>query len=154
MAFADTSTLALSNRFVVELDEGRINLGSWAQCQGLEVTWKMADYRAGDAGNDRWFYPGFTEYPNIKLTRAACQDSPKVQGWLSENSFGNKPGTQTGAIILYDPNNKEVIRWNLKSVSPVKWAIGGFEAGTSKVALETLELTHNGFLNDGNKPAK
>ncbi|MFF3159108.1 phage tail protein [Streptomyces sp. NPDC057910] len=153
MPFSDTSTLALANRFEFSIDEGRMNLGSWAQCQGLEVTWKMADYRAGDAGNDRWFFPGFTEYPAIKLTRAACQDSPKVQEWLSENSFTSKPGTGTGTITLFDPNNKEVIRWDLKAVLPVKWSIVGFEAGTSKVALETLELQHNGFLNDGNKPA-
>lgn len=149
MRLTDTSTLALSNRFVVHLDEGAIDLGSWHQCQGLEVTWKMADYRAGDGGNDRWFFPGFTEYPAIKLTRAACKDSVKVQKWLSTNSFGSAGGTHTGAIILMDPNNTEVIRWNLESVLPMKWAIGGFEAGTSKVALETLEFQHNGFLNDG-----
>ncbi|MFE5539464.1 MULTISPECIES: phage tail protein [Streptomyces] len=151
MPFSDTSSLALANRFVVQIDEGRVNLGSWAQCQGLEVTWKVADYRAGDGGNDRWFFPGFTEYPAIKLTRAACSDSTKVQAWLSENSFGSKPGTGTGTIILMDPNDKEVLRWDLKSVLPMKWSIVGFEAGTSKVALETLELQHNGFLNDGVK---
>lgn len=152
MPFSDTSTLALANRFVVVLDEGRVDLGSWHQVQGLEVTWKVAEYRAGDGGNDRWFFPGFTEYPALKLTRAACQDSTKVQAWLSENSFDSKPGSATGAITLMDPTNKPVISWTLQSVIPMKWSIVGFEAGTSKVALETLELQHNGFLNDGNKP--
>ncbi|MFB7056447.1 phage tail protein [Streptomyces vinaceus] len=151
MSFSENTKLALANRFQVELDGGRVLLGSWAQVQGLEVTWKVADYRAGDSGNDRWFFPGFTEYPALKLTRAACTDSVRVKSWLSENSFGSQ--ATTGTIKLLDPNNQEVIRWDLKSIVPMKWSIVGFEAGTSKVALETLELQHNGFLDDGNRPS-
>lgn len=150
MSFSDSSTLALANRFQVVLDDGKMDLGSWHQVQGLEVTWKLAEYRAGDGGNDRWFFPGFTEYPALKLTRAACDDSTKVQSWLSSNSFSSKPST--GAVTLMDPSNKPVISWSFRAIVPMKWSIVGFEAGTSKVALETLELQHNGFLNDGNKP--
>ncbi|MFJ7209242.1 phage tail protein [Streptomyces sp. NPDC098789] len=150
MPFSDNTTLALANRFQVVLDDGNVDLGSWHQCQGLEVNWKMADYRSGDGGNDRWYYPGFTEYPPLKLTRAACSDSPKVQAWLSKASFSRQPNT--GAVTLLDPSNKPVISWDFKSIVPMKWSIVGFEAGTSKVALETLELMHNGFLSDENKP--
>ncbi|MFJ3977815.1 phage tail protein [Streptomyces sp. NPDC090021] len=146
MALKSDATLALANRFSVKVDEGKIDLGSWSQVQGLDVQWKMADYRAGDAGNDRWYFPGFTEYTPVKLTRAACSDSPAVQEWLSSNSFASKP--TSGSITLMDPSGKPVISWTLRQILPTKWSIAGLEAGQSKVALETLELMHMGFLND------
>ncbi|WP_405497598.1 phage tail protein [Streptomyces sp. NBC_00096] len=146
MPLSDDSTLALANRFSVEVHNGEYNLGSWAQVQGLDVQWKMADYRAGDAGNDRWYFPGFTEYTPLKLTRAACKDSTTVQKWLSSNSF--KSQGHTGVITLMDPHNQPVISWSMRRIIPVKWSIASFEAGQSKVALETLELQHLGFLED------
>ncbi|MFK0238351.1 phage tail protein [Streptomyces vinaceus] len=149
MGLNDNSTLALANRFSVVVDAGEYDLGSWAQVQGLDVQWKMCEYRAGDAGNDRWFFPGFTEYTPIKLTRAACADSTKVQKWLSGNSFASKP--HSGSISLMDPSNSPVVTWEMRRIIPVKWSISSFEAGQSKVALETLELQHLGFLNDGSQ---
>ncbi|MFE9566808.1 phage tail protein [Streptomyces sp. NPDC006487] len=149
MPLNDNSTLALANRFSVTVDGGAYDLGSWAQVQGLDVQWKMADYRAGDAGNDRWYFPGFTEYTPLKLTRAACSDSELVKKWLSENSFASKG--YPGEIILMGPDNVKVISWNMRRIIPVKWSITSFEAGQSKVALETLELQHLGFLDDDKK---
>ncbi|MFJ9605790.1 phage tail protein [Kitasatospora sp. NPDC101176] len=146
MTMSNSASLALANRFQVVVDDGAYDLGAWAQVQGLDVQWKVCDYRAGDAGNQRWFFPGFTEYSTIKLTRAACQDSVQVQKWLSSNSF--KSMKHTGSIVLMDPANVKVISWELRDIMPGKWSIASFEAGASKVALETLELQHLGFLND------
>ncbi|MFK0223814.1 phage tail protein [Streptomyces vinaceus] len=150
MPINENTSLALANRFQVVIDAGEYNLGSWSQVQGLDVQWKLCDYRAGDSGNSRWFFPGFTEYSPIKLTRAACEDSVKVQQWLSSNSFAQKRNI-TGTIVLMDPANKPVISWEIHDPMPIKWSIASFEAGASKIALETLDLQHLGFLNDGIK---
>jgi hypothetical protein len=40
------------------------------------------------------------------------------------------------------------VEWDLKNVMPVRWSITGFDAGASRVATETLELAHLGFLAD------
>ncbi|WP_035791596.1 phage tail protein [Kitasatospora mediocidica] len=148
MPLSDSSTLALANRFAVKVDGNKsYDLGSWSKVDGLDVQWKMCDYRAGDAGNNRWYFPGFTEYSTIKLVRAVCDDSKKVKAWLDSNSFKTAP--YMGSISLMDPANKEVMKWELRQIVPSKWSIsGGFEAGASKVALEMLELTHLGFLED------
>ncbi|MBV7696571.1 phage tail protein [Streptomyces sp. TRM70350] len=149
MSFTDNTTLALANRFQVVIDEGTYNLGSWAQVDGLDVQWKLCEYRAGDAGNDRWYFPGYTEYSTLKLTRAACEDSSIVQGWLASTSFQSKP--HSGSITLLGPSNQPLITWEMRRIVPMKWSISGFEASTSKVALEKLELAHLGFLDDGSK---
>jgi phage tail-like protein len=143
---SDGSKLGLANRFEVIVD-GKVPLGSWAKAEGLDVTWDVCDYRAGDQGNERYYYPGNTKYTPIRLTRAASkEDTPKVKAWLAENSFKYAPIMAT--IILKDSANEEVNKWDLRRVMPTKWSITSFDAHASAVATETLELMHNGFLDD------
>jgi len=70
MGLTDQSKVGVANRFTVKANPGDWDLGSWAKAEGLDVTWEMPDYRAGDAGNARWFFPANTKYSAVKLTRA------------------------------------------------------------------------------------
>jgi phage tail-like protein len=146
MPLNDQTKLGLANRFTVTIDFATYNLGSWSQADGLDVKWDVAEYRAGDQGNARWYFPGNSQYTTIRLTRAACEDSKKVKKWLSDTSFQWKP--YSGKIVLHDSAGSPVMDWELQHVMPVKWSISGFDAGASKVATETLELAHLGFLED------
>ncbi len=146
MPLSDQTKIGLANRFKVVIDNGAYDLGSWAKVEGLDVSWDHAEYRAGDAGNNRWYFPGNTKYSDLKLTRAACEDTAKVKDWLTKTSF--KHEMQEGLISLFDSNGEKVAEWNMKSVLPKHWKIDGFDAGSSKVAQETLELAHLGFLDD------
>jgi phage tail-like protein len=150
MALGDTTMVGMANRFVVVLDGNQTyNLGSWTKVEGLDVTWDVADYRAGDFGNHRWYFPANTKYTNIRLSRAACKDSDTVRKWLKETSFQAK--LFDGKIDLCGPDGKPVTTWDLVGVMPAHWSIEGFNAGGSQVSLETLELTHHGFLHDEQK---
>jgi phage tail-like protein len=149
MAMSSDIQLGLANRFVVTVDGGP-SLGSWAQATGLEVSWDYAEYRSGEDWNHRWFFPGMTKYPTVKLTRSAdATDTPLVKKWLDDTSKAFKPATLT--IELRDAHNKEVFKWTCKNAVPLKWSVAGFDATSAKVALETLELTHLGFLDDEQK---
>lgn len=146
MPLGDATMLGMANRFTVEISNGQYNLGSWAQVDGLDVKWDMAEYRAGDAGNDRWYFPANTHYSVVKLTRAASAESKAVRAWLDSTSFKWEP--QTATVSLHDSAGAKVVDWELKNVMPVRWSITGFDAGASRVATETLELNHRGFLAD------
>jgi phage tail-like protein len=148
MPLNDQSVIGLANRFTVKVTPGDHDLGSWTKAEGLDVTWDVADYRAGDGGNQRWFFPGNTKYSHVRLSRAAAQgDSEKVKDWLSKTSFHNQSGQEV-QITLHDSSTKKVLDWHLKNAMPAKWSIANFEAGGSNVAIETLELVHEGFLDD------
>jgi phage tail-like protein len=135
--------LGMSMRF--KLTISTYDLASWTKISGLEVSWDLVEYRAGDNDNDRWMSIGLAKYPNVKCERAANKaDSENVMKWLNSNSFKAKP--QTATIELQDAGLKPVMTWNLRNVMPVKWNITPFDAAGNKVAIETLELAHNGFL--------
>ncbi|GAB1688900.1 phage tail protein [Krasilnikovia sp. M28-CT-15] len=149
MALTDTTMLGMANRFKVKIDNGQYDLGSWSQVDGLDVKWDLAEYRAGDGGNQRWYFPANTHYSVVKLTRAASKESQLVRKWLDSTSFKWEP--QTGMVTLLDSMGEEITGWDLKHVMPLRWSVSGFEAGASKVATETLELHHMGFLLDEKK---
>ncbi|MGE3619598.1 MAG: phage tail protein [Acidimicrobiia bacterium] len=148
MPYAEDAPLVLSNRFKVVLTgEDRVDLGSWSKVDGLEVSWDIVEYRAGDGGNAYWYYPGNTKYSTVKLTRGVCADTNKVRAFLSDSSFKHKKFT--GSVEVYDAKAETAVAtWELKNVLPSRWSITGFDASASKVATETLELIHLGFLDD------
>ena len=49
------------------------------------------------------------------------------------------------SIVLYDSEQQEVKRWNVREAYPVKWIGASFNATTPAVAIESLELAHHGF---------
>jgi len=145
---ASDQPLALSNRFWVKADApSSIDLGSWAKVDGLDVTFDVVEYRAGDSWNERWYSPGMTKYSTVKLTRTVAKgDSAEVQKWLNITARSHKPGLVN--IELRDASDTAVAEWTLRSAMPTKWSVTSFDASTSKVATETLEIVHQGFLDD------
>ena len=145
---ASDQPLALANRFHVKADApNSVDLGSWAKVEGLDVTFDVVEYRAGDSWNERWYSPGSTKYSTVKLTRTVTKDdTAKVKKWLSDTALHHQPGLVN--IELRDAADAKVTDWVLRSAMPSKWSVTGFDAGTSKVATETLEIVHQGFLDD------
>lgn len=150
MPLTDSSSIGLSNRFVVSMSgKSEYDLGSWSKAEGLDVAWDIAEYRMGDGGNDRLYFPGNTKYTNIKLIRGVSEETEKVKQWLTKNSFSME--VFTGSITLFTTNAKKVTDWTLRDVLPSRWSISTFDAGASQVSMETLELVHRGFLEDETK---
>jgi phage tail-like protein len=137
--------LGMAHRFMVTVPG--YTLGNWSKASGLKVNWQPVEHRPGDVVNGVWFYPGTAKYETIKLVRAADPKNSKATwNWLKTVSSTHVP--QSGSITLYDPHNIPVFSWELDSIFPLSWGIEQFDASASKVALETLELQHTGFLID------
>jgi phage tail-like protein len=148
-ALNDTTNIGLANRFAVTVDPGSYNLGSFQKAEGLDVTWDMPDYRAGDGGNQRWYFPANTKYTSVKLVRAVSDDSLAVRDWLNSNSFTFGKARCLVTIDLYDSTlTKKMLTWVLRNAQPKKWSVNNMDAGASQVSLETLEFEHEGFLDD------
>jgi phage tail-like protein len=150
MAVNDQTLIGLANRFsVTVVEQSQYDLGTWQKAEGLDVSWDVPDYRAGDTGNQRWFFPANTKYKTVKLVRAANQtDSPKVKEWLTANSFTYTKSRGIIVITLFDSTATKIMDWELKNALPRSWAINSMDAGASSVSIETLEIDHEGFLED------
>ncbi|GGS37571.1 MULTISPECIES: phage tail protein [Actinokineospora] len=148
MPLSDSSKIGMANRFVVRMSGKKVyDLGSWTKADGLDVAFDVAEYRAGDQGNNRFYFPGNTKYTNVKLSRAVSDETKQVREWLDKNQFNCE--VFDGVIELYTALHADpVTTWDLREVMPARWAISSFDAGASQISVETLELVHSGFLPD------
>ncbi len=122
-------------------------LGEFTSCDGLAC--EVVIEQREEGGNNGWVWqlPTRIKYPNIKLTRAVTEDTAKITQWFSQLAFGVQAKTATIQARRLD---KTVIaQWNLTGVVPVRWTGPQLSADTAKVATETVEFAHHGFVDTG-----
>jgi phage tail-like protein len=134
---------AVAHRFKVVIDNSH-QLGVFSSCDGIGVEVVLEQREEG--GNNEFIHqlPVRLKYPNVKLVRPVDEDSSKVSKWLKEMQ-----GTitrSTAEITVLGTDGEPVTSWKLKGVIPVRWQGPSMGAENNKVATETLELAHHGFL--------
>jgi phage tail-like protein len=87
------------------------------------------------------------KYPNIKLSRPITKDTEKVAKWFSSVATG--VGHKTASITALTLDGTVVARWGLVDVVPVRWTGPSLSPDSPKVATETVEIAHHGFLSAG-----
>lgn len=128
-------------------DDGRAVKGSFAEVSGLEVDLPPIEYRNGSEDITVRKQPGLKKFNNIVMKRGVIGDLA-MWNWVLQGLSGKVKRTEA-AIILFDESRKEVMRWNLRRVWPSKWTGPGLNAKNNEIAMETLELTHEGLDTDG-----
>ena len=150
MPLSANAMLGLTTRFHVVIDG--IDLGGWGRCSGLSVNFKPYPIEEGGNYDYRPILPGQLDYSPVTLKRAmSAKDSARVQAWLSSKvgswvHADSSGGGGTAQITLYDAGGKPVARWQLRNVYPSKWDGPELDARTAGIAMETLQLVHEGFL--------
>ncbi len=134
---------AQSVRFHVKIDGGN-DLGDWSKCDGLSVEYDVFEYKEGGENGFIHRIPGRVKYQNVKLTRPINKASKQVADWIA--GLKQQVQRQTAAISALDTEGSAIVTWNLEGVYPVRWSGPSLDIGSNQVAMETLELAHNGFL--------
>ena len=134
---------AQSVRFRVKIDGGN-DLGDWSKCDGLSVEYDVFEYKEGGENGFTHRIPGRVKYQNVKLTRPINKDSKQVAGWIA--SLKHTIRRQTAEISALDPLGHAIVTWNLEGIYPVRWTGPSLDIGNNQIAMETLEIAHNGFL--------
>jgi phage tail-like protein len=130
--------------FRVEIDG--IAVASFAEVSGLESETAVIEYRTGDSRVTRKL-PGLTKYANIVLRRGMTLDLALWQ-WRKTVVEG-RAERRNGSIVLSDEAGKDMLRINFFEGWPCKWEGPALNAKTSEVAIETLEIAHEGLEIDG-----
>jgi phage tail-like protein len=134
---------AVSVCFVVQLDD--VDLGSFNSCEGLGAEVVVEQREEGGNNGFVWQLPTRIKYPNIKLTRPLTKDTAKVAKWFSAAVTGGGSG-KTGSIQAMTLDGAVIARWGLLNVVPVRWTGPSLNLDSPKVATETIEIAHHGFI--------
>ena len=127
--------------FKLEIDG--ISRNGFRECSGLDATSDPIDYREGDEKvyTNRKL-PGQTKYSNITL-KWGIVDDHTIWDWRKKTIDG-KTERKNGSIVLMNEDGEEKIRWNFVNGWPTKWTGPSFNATANEVAVETLEIVHEG----------
>lgn len=120
------------------------DLGAFTSCDGLgcEVVVEQRE----EGGNQSFVHqlPGRLKYTNVKLTRPINADTEKLAAWFA--GMATKVQRRSAQIVAMTNDGKEVASWSLLDVIPVRWTGPQLNVDSPKVATETLELAHHGFI--------
>jgi phage tail-like protein len=132
-------------RFTVVIDGHQ--LGNWQKCEGLSVSYDIEEYKEGGLNGYVHRIPGRVKYETIKLTRPVDPTSSQVAAWVATIQSHTTRGT--AQISVLDATGKPVTTYSLSGVFPSKYSGPNLDIGSNVIAMESLELIHNGFLGPG-----
>lgn len=127
--------------FLLEID-GVVKAG-FSEVSGLSTETDVIDYREGSEPATVRKLPGLTRYSNITLKRGVTKDKSLWQ-WRKAVIDG-KVQRSSGSVILLDESRQPVLVWNFREGWPCKWEGPSLTAKTSDVAIETIEIAHEGL---------
>jgi phage tail-like protein len=131
--------------FLVEIDG--ISIAAFCEVSGLTSETDVIEYRNGsDKTNTVRKLPGLTSYANIVLKRGVTQDTQLWQ-WRKAIEQGT-PDRRSGSIVLLDDERNPVRRWHFTEGWPVKLEGPALNASANEVAIETIEIAHEGLRID------
>ena len=131
-------------RFNFLLEIEGITQAGFSEVSGLTNETEVIEYReGGDKVNTARKLPGLTKYGNLVLKRGVTTDN-SLWNWR-KTVIDGAVERRSGSIILLDESRKEILRWNFYNGWPCKWEGPALKAKSNEVAIETLEIAHEGL---------
>ncbi len=130
--------------FHFQVQWGGTNLG-FAEVSGLNIEVQMIEYRDGlSPVYSSIKMPGIPKYGNITLKRGVLPADNEFYDWLNTTKL-NKVERRDLTISLMNENHEPVMTWKAVSAFPVKVEGPGLKATGNEVAIESIEIAHEGL---------
>ncbi|UKT65285.1 phage tail protein [Pedobacter mucosus] len=133
------------NRYHFVAEWGGTRIG-FAEISGLNIEIESVIVRdsssAVDSGRK---IPGIRKFSNIILKRGIVKGDNDFFNWINTKSNGTIERRNI-SINLLDEAHNPIFTWSVKNAFPIKYSGPVLIANDSEVAIETLELTHEGLM--------
>lgn len=129
-------------RFRVEIDG--IQQAGFSEVSGFDASIDIVEYRNGDETiTTPHKLPGLTKYGNITL-KWGSTDSLEMYEWMASAIEGNIERKDI-TIIAIDEAGEDIASWVVEQAWPTKYTAPTFNALANEVAIELLEIAHEGM---------
>lgn len=115
-------------------------LGGFSECAGLDASMEIEEYKEGGVNDRVHKFIKRAQFSNITLKRGVGFGEDL---WLWYESFLTGNGTRrNGLIVLANELRVPVKVWSFERGIPVKWTGPALNAGSSALAIESIEIAH------------
>ena len=122
--------------------EGSIS-GFFKSVSGLKSETESIPVREGGVNDTTFMLVGATKWSPIVLKSGFTKDS-ELLDWRNLWVTGTMT-RKSGVITQLNTNLKPVAQWEFVRGWPSKWEVSELDASKSELAIETLEITHEGL---------
>jgi phage tail-like protein len=133
--------------FQVEIDG--VGKFGFSEVSGLTTDTNIIEYREGnevaDGESTTRKLPGLIKYNNIVLKRGFTKDLSAYNWRLKVIQGKTSTARTSGSITLLDEARNPVLRWTFRQGWPSKWEGPALNGKTSEVAIESMEIAHEGL---------
>ncbi len=135
--------------FHFQVEWGGNNM-AFSEVSGLNMEIQMIEYRDGVSPEySSVKMPGIPKFGNITMKRGITKGNNQLYDWLSKTKL-NKPERRDLIISLLDENHGPVVTWKAKQCFPVKVEGPGLKSTGNEVAIESVEVAHEGLTVENN----
>jgi phage tail-like protein len=131
-------------RYQVVLDDEQ-TIGAFAECTGLSAEYDVFEYAEGGQHGFVHKFRGGMKFPNIVLKRGVTYETAFLDWFTNKNQVTRKNRGNVTLILLGD-DGEQVRSWAFASAFPVKWTGPNFNSKSTSIAMESLEIAHQGFV--------
>jgi phage tail-like protein len=122
-------------------------VGSFSECTGLEMSMEIHEYKEGGVNDFVHKFATRANFSNITLKRGMGFTDDL---WIWHDEYIRGKGKRRDGIIallseMGTPVPVPVKVWRFEKAIPVKWSGPSFDATQNAVAIEALEITHQGL---------
>lgn len=130
-------------RFLVEIDG--ITQAGFREVTVSDSTQEPIEYREGNHPPTVQKLPGLIKYGNVSL-KWGITDSLDLYKWRKQVEDGDMKGARKNmAIVGLDDQANAVTRWEISEAWPTKYDAPSLNATGNEIAIETLEIVHEGM---------
>lgn len=128
--------------FRVEIDG--VDAGQFTEVSGLAAEAEVIEYREGaDKVTSSRKLPGRVRYPNVTLRRGLTASRDLWEWWKTVRDGALE--RRTVVITLLNDAGEPLLRWRLREAWIATFVAPDLNAEGNDVAIETIELTHEGL---------
>lgn len=133
-----------AHQFEVSISDIGENMG-FQKVSGLEVSVDVIEFRLGNSKSTGMRkMPGRMSNGNVTLTAPRFVNNNKLWDWFAETKMNTHP-RRTVTIKQLDEESNPTNVYTLVNAFPVKVTGPGLNAEANEIAIETIELAHEGL---------
>ncbi|MFW5973644.1 MAG: phage tail protein [Bacteroidota bacterium] len=118
---------------------------SFSEVSGLTIEYEVIEYRGGsDLEYGSRKMPGRPKYGNIVLKRGILPGDNELFDWINSIQL-NAVERRDVVISLLNESHEPVFVWKVRNAFPVRLEGPTLRASGNEVAIESLELAHEGL---------
>jgi phage tail-like protein len=119
-------------------------VAGFSECSGLDATVEVFEIREGGVNDHVWKFPTRATHGNITLKHGVIYLYDDLWSWHYDFVKG-KGKRKDGIITLMDEARRPAKVWKFAKGLPMKWVGPSLNAGQTAVAIESLEIAHQGL---------